>query len=128
MAAMAPPEHAQTGNGAASPELAAARSDLEENNLTGAHAALNRALNAGASGNEALALREDLRSREQARDAALNTARACLERHAYKCAWHNAGDAASMDAGSTEATAIEQRARTDWSESQAAGQGSDNDQ
>jgi hypothetical protein len=116
-AAPAPQDHDVTTG-----DLATARADLEENNLAGAHAALNRALAQGQANSEAFMLRQDLRSREQARDAALNAARACLAQHSWKCAWHNAGNALSIDSSSAEASALEQRSLVDWGASnQSAG-------
>jgi hypothetical protein len=111
---IAPAAPAPQVNDVTTGDLAIARADLEESNLAGAHAALNRALAQGQANSEAFTLRQDLRSREQARDAALNTARACLAQHAWKCAWHSAGNALSIDSSSAEASALEQRSLVDW--------------
>ncbi|MGV2291790.1 zinc-ribbon domain-containing protein [Trinickia sp. YCB016] len=121
--AAAPATHEPQDNNLTAPYLATARSDLDENNLAGARAALSKALDKAPANSDALMLRQDLASREHARDAALNKARACLEQHQWKCAWHSAGNALSIDSSSTEASALEQRSLVNWGETnQAEGQ------
>src|SRR5579863_8411616 len=124
--ATAPAPREPQNNDLTAPYLATARTDLDENNLAGARAALTKALDKGPANSAALTLRQDLVSREHARDAALNAARACLARHAWKCAWHSAGNALSIDSSSTEASALEQRSLVNWGATdQSAGQNPD---
>ncbi|QCP52705.1 hypothetical protein FAZ95_26535 [Trinickia violacea] len=124
--AAAPATHKPQDNDLTTPYLATARTDLDENNLAGARAALTKALDKGPANSDALMLRQDLLSREHARDAALNTARACLAQHSWKCAWHSAGNALSIDSSSAEASALEQRSLVNWGATdQAEGQSPD---
>ena len=125
-ATAAPTIHEPRNNDLTAPYLATARTDLDENNLAGARAALTKALDKGPANSDALMLRQDLASREHARDAALNKARACLAEHSWKCAWHSAGNALSIDSSSEEASALEQRSLVNWGETdQAAGRNPD---
>jgi hypothetical protein len=101
-------------------DLAAARAALEENDLARAHAALTRALDKGPANSEALMLRQDLQSREHARDAYLHTARTCLAQRAWTCAWHSAGNALSIDSSSAEASALEEHSLVNWGPSNQA--------
>ena len=94
--------------------VATARTDLQENDLAGARSALKKAMDEGPADGEALTLNQELLSREQARDAALSTARACLAQRSWKCAWHSAGNALSIDSSSAEASALVQRSLVDW--------------
>jgi hypothetical protein len=112
--AAAPAPDASRDNGVAGRDLAIARAALEENDLAQAHAALTRALDEDPANSEAFTLRQDLRSREQARDADLHTARACLARRQWTCAWHSAGNAQSIDSSSTEASALVERSFVNW--------------
>jgi hypothetical protein len=94
-------------------ELAVASADMQKSDLTSAHAALARALVKEPANSEAFMLRQDLHSREQARDAALNVARGCAAQHLWHCAWQNAGNALSIDTSSLEARSMVQRSIVD---------------
>ena len=75
----------------------------------------------------AKSLLDQLVSREQARDASLNAARACVVQSRWHCVWHNAGAALSIDASSTEAKALVDRAIIESGAAAApAGPGPDN--
>ncbi len=86
---------------------------MQKSDLTSAHAALARALVKEPANSEAFMLRQDLHSREQARDAALNVARGCAAQHLWHCAWQNAGNALSIDTSSLEARSMVQRSIVD---------------
>lgn len=86
--------------------LAGARDSLAKNDLSAAHALLSRT---SETHGEAAELRDDLRSREAARDAALGSARDCAAQQRWQCAWHNAGNALAIDASSREARALVRR-------------------
>lgn len=95
------------GGGVASARLlAGARDSLAKNDLSAARALLSRT---GETRGEAAELRDDLRAREAARDAALGTARDCAAQQRWQCAWHNAGNALAIDASSREARALVRR-------------------
>ena len=100
---------------------------LAKNDLKGARASLRGVL-AGEPGNGyARSLLDQLVSREQARDASLNAARACVVQSRWHCVWHNAGTALSIDASSTEAKALVDRAIIESGAAAApAGPGPDN--
>ncbi|TKC87853.1 hypothetical protein FAZ69_16420 [Trinickia terrae] len=78
-----------------------------------AHIELASALAKDPSNSEAFMLRQDLTSREGARDAALSAARNCAAQHMWNCAWHNAGKALSIDSSSSEAHAMVRRSIVD---------------
>lgn len=100
---------------------------LAKNNLSGARASLAGVLATDPNNSYALSLREQLVSREQARDASLNAARACVVQSRWHCVWHNAGSALSIDASSTEAKALVDRAIIESGAATApAGPGPDN--
>jgi hypothetical protein len=101
--------HDRSRDGASSASLAGARAALDKNDLAAARAALASQPNTG----EAYMLRQDVASREKSRDALLNTARACVVQQRWSCAWHNAGDALSIDSSSVEAKALIERSIVD---------------
>lgn len=94
-------------------ELAAAWQSMQKNDLRSAQGSLDRALAADPNNSEAFMLRQDLMSREQARDDALIAARSCAAQHQWRCAWHNAGKALAVDSSSAEAKAMVQRSIVD---------------
>lgn len=107
--------------------LNTAQTQLSKSDLRGAKASLARALSADPHNGDALALRDQLLSREQARDASLNEAHACVVQSRWNCVWHNAGKALSIDASSTEAKALVDRAIVESGAATApAGPGPDN--
>jgi hypothetical protein len=100
---------------------------LAKNDLGGARASLSGILATDPRNGYALSLREQLASREQARDASLSAARACVVQSRWHCVWHNAGAALSIDASSTEAKALVDRAIIESGAATApAGPGPDN--
>jgi hypothetical protein len=100
---------------------------LAKNDLSGARASLSGVLATDPRNGYALSLREQLASREQARDASLSAARACVVQSRWHCVWHNAGTALSIDASSTEAKALVDRAIIESGAATApAGPGPDN--
>jgi hypothetical protein len=88
----------------------AARDSLAKNNLVATRRAIASALAAQPGNSEAFMLQQDLHSRERERDAALSAARACVVQQQWLCAWHNAGNALSIDSSSVEAKALVERA------------------
>ncbi|NRO95949.1 hypothetical protein GWC77_08370 [Paraburkholderia sp. NMBU_R16] len=90
--------------------IALAQASLAKANLAAARRALDAARAAQPGNSEAFMLQQDLVSRERARDSALNSARVCAVQQEWNCAWHQAGSALSIDAGSVEAKALVQRA------------------
>lgn len=90
--------------------IALAQASLAKANLAAARRALDAARAAQPGNSEAFMLQQDLVSRERARDSALNSARVCAVQQQWNCAWHQAGSALSIDAGSVEAKALVQRA------------------
>ncbi len=98
--------------------LAVAQDSLAKNNLSAARRALAAVEAAQPDNSEAFMLQRDLLSREQARDAALGTARTCFVEQRWSCAWHNAGSAMAIDSSSSEARSLVNRAMI---ESNAAG-------
>jgi hypothetical protein len=90
--------------------IALAQASLAKANLAAARRALDAARAAQPGNSEAFILQQDLVSRERARDSALNSARVCAVQQQWNCAWHQAGSALSIDAGSVEAKALVQRA------------------
>ncbi|MGN6652698.1 hypothetical protein [Trinickia sp.] len=103
-------EGAQYGRVAAARALDSAQAQLAKSDLRGARTSVARALAADPSNGQALSLREQLMSREQERDASLSAAHACVVQSRWNCVWHNAGKALSVDASSTEAKALVDRA------------------
>lgn len=100
---------------------------LAKNDLSGARASLSGVLATDPHNGYALSLRDQLASREQARDASLSAARACVVQSRWHCVWHNAGTALSIDASSTEAKALVDRAIIESGAATApAGPGPDN--
>lgn len=121
------PATAQTGRASASYALNSAQAQLSKSDLRGARASLARVLSADPHNGEALALRDQLLSREQARDASLSEAHSCVVQSRWNCVWHNAGKALSIDASSTEAKALVDRAIVESGAATApAGPGPDN--
>lgn len=111
----------------ASRTLDGVQARMAKNDLSGARASLAGVLATDPSNGYALSLREQLVSREQARDASLNAARACVVQSRWHCVWHNAGAALSVDASSTEAKALVDRAIIESGAATApAGPGPDN--
>jgi hypothetical protein len=103
------------------------QSKLAKNDLKGARASLRGVLTAEPGNGYAKSLLDQLVSREQARDASLNAARACVVQSRWHCVWHNAGAALSIDASSTEAKALVDRAIIESGAAAApAGPGPDN--
>ncbi|HWX12839.1 MAG TPA: hypothetical protein VNZ04_12725 [Trinickia sp.] len=90
--------------------VAAAQDSLAKNNLAATRRAIAAALAAHPDNSEAFVLQQDLHSRETARDAALSAARVCVVQQHWNCAWHNAGNALSIDSSSIEAKALVDRA------------------
>jgi hypothetical protein len=90
--------------------LALAQASLAKANLAAARRALDAVRAAQPGNSEAFMLQQDLVSRERARDSALNSARVCAVQQEWNCAWHQAGSALSIDAGSVEAKTLVQRA------------------
>jgi hypothetical protein len=106
--------------------IALAQASLAKSNLAAARRALDAAQAAQPGNSEAFILQRDLVSREKARDSALNSARVCAAQQEWNCAWHQAGSALSIDAGSTEAKALVQRAMIEsGAASRPAGPGAD---
>lgn len=101
---------AKTGRAATARVLDGVQARLAKNDLRGARASLASVLAADPRNGYALSLREQLVSREQARDASLSAARACVVQSRWNCVWHNAGSALSVDASSTEAKGLVSRA------------------
>jgi hypothetical protein len=123
----APREGAQYGPAAAAHALDIAQAQLAKSDLRGARASLARALAADPHNGGALSLREQLLAREQERDASLSAAHACVVESRWNCVWHNAGKALSVDASSTEAKALVDRAIVESGAATApAGPGPDN--
>jgi hypothetical protein len=118
---------AQSGRAAAYRALSTAQTQFGKSDLSGARASLNRALAADPRNGEALGLRDALSSREQERDAALSAAHACVEQSRWTCVWHYAGQALAVDASSTEARTLVNRAIVESGAATApAGPGPDN--
>ncbi|HTH75805.1 MAG TPA: hypothetical protein VL635_15500, partial [Trinickia sp.] len=101
---------AKTGRAGVARALDGVQARLAKNDLRGARATLSSVLASDPRNGYAQSLRDQLVSREQARDAALNAARACVVQSRWNCVWHNAGSALSVDASSTEAKALVDRA------------------
>ncbi|WP_206956469.1 hypothetical protein [Trinickia acidisoli] len=104
------PREARTGHAAFVRALDSAQVRFAKSDLRGARASLASALAADPNNGDALALRDQLVSREQQRDASLGAARACVVASRWNCVWHNAGKALAIDASSTEAKALVDRA------------------
>lgn len=118
---------ARSGSGTLTRTLDSVQARLAKNDLSGARASLAGVLAADPHNGYALSLRDQLASREQARDASLNAARACVVQSRWHCVWHNAGAALSVDASSTEAKALVDRAIIESGAATApAGPGPDN--
>lgn len=110
--------HSERRQASVAHSIAVAQENLAKNNLSAARRAIAAAQAAQPDNSDAFMLQRDLVSREQARDAALVAARTCLVEQRWTCAWHNAGNALSIDASSGEARALVNRAMI---ESNAAG-------
>jgi len=102
----AAPESADHRGKAVPRDLQAIQASLQKNDLTGARAALNDVIAAQPDNADAQRIRQELQTREQARDASLRTARGCAQQGSWACVWHNAGDALSTDTGSAEAKSL----------------------
>ncbi|WP_233870466.1 hypothetical protein [Paraburkholderia adhaesiva] len=90
--------------------LAIARASLDKNDLAPAHRSLMNALAEQPTNGEAQQMRTELASREGERDSLLGYARLCARNGQWVCAWHNAGQALTVDASSQEARALLSRA------------------
>jgi hypothetical protein len=86
--------------------LARARDGLGKNNLQLARSGIFWALSLQPDNPEALRLKQDLLSRERARNAALKAARSCVVQERAMCAWQNANTALSIDSSSNEAKGL----------------------
>lgn len=107
--------------------MTSAQVQLAKSDLRGARASIDRALASDPRNGDALALREQLISREQERDASLGAAHACVVQSRWNCVWHNAGKALAVDASSTEAKVLVNRAIVESGAATApAGPGPDN--
>ena len=125
--AQAQPKPRETRASVATRTLDSVQARLAKNDLSGARASLSGVLATDPRNGYALSLRDQLASREQARDASLNAARACVVQSRWHCVWHNAGTALSIDASSTEAKALVDRAIIESGAATApAGPGPDN--
>lgn len=123
----AQPQPRETRASVATRTLDSVQARLVKNDLSGARASLSGVLATDPRNGYALSLRDQLASREQARDASLNAARACVVQSRWHCVWHNAGTALSIDASSTEAKALVDRAIIESGAATApAGPGPDN--
>jgi hypothetical protein len=121
------PQPRETRASAATRTLDSVQARLAKNDLGGARASLSGVLATDPRNGYALSLRDQLASREQARDASLSAARACVVQSRWHCVWHNAGTALSIDASSTEAKALVDRAIIESGAATApAGPGPDN--
>ncbi|GJH30051.1 hypothetical protein [Caballeronia novacaledonica] len=89
--------------------LARAHDGLQKNNLQLARSGISWALSLQPDSPEALRLKQDLLSRERARNAALQAARSCVVQERAMCAWQNANTALSIDSSSNEAKGIAAR-------------------
>jgi hypothetical protein len=83
---------------------------------------LNEVLAAQPDNIDALRMRQELASREQARDASLRIARGCAQQGSWTCVWHSAGDALAKDTGSAEAKSLVSRSirESGWGTAPAA--------
>ncbi|WGS50583.1 hypothetical protein LFL96_03480 [Paraburkholderia sp. D15] len=81
----------------------AARTDLQQNNLSATRTRLAAALAAQPRNRDAVSLRAALTAREQQRDALLSLARGCGNVEHWTCMRHNANTALRIDASSKEA-------------------------
>ncbi|SAK90265.1 hypothetical protein AWB76_06535 [Caballeronia temeraria] len=86
--------------------LARAHDGLGKNNLQLARSGIFWALSLQPDNPEALRLKQDLLSRERARNAALKAARGCVVQERAMCAWQNANTALSIDSSSNEAKGL----------------------
>lgn len=126
-AAPATQNDAKTGRAGVARALDGVQARLAKNDLRGARATLSSVLASDPRNGYAQSLRDQLVSREQARDTALSAARACVVQSRWNCVWHNAGSALSVDASSTEAKALVDRAIIESGAATApAGPGPDN--
>ncbi|QCP53782.1 hypothetical protein FAZ95_32765 [Trinickia violacea] len=104
--AAAAPESADHRGKAVPRDLQSIQASLQKNDLTGARAALNDVIAAQPDNPDAQRIRQELQTREQARDASLRIARGCAQQGQWTCVWHNAGDALSADSSSAEAKSL----------------------
>lgn len=95
--------------------LAVARASLDKNNLGSARRSIMSALAEQPGNGEALQMQYELASREQTRDSMLGNARLCASQAQWVCAWHNAGNALTIDASSSEARNLLSRAMAEQS-------------
>ena len=89
-----------------SKNLQIAHAMLQKDNLSAAESRVAAVLAAQPNNRDALSMREDLRARQQQRDAALDVARGCVYMGRWNCAWHNAGNALVVDSSSADAKRI----------------------
>jgi hypothetical protein len=93
--------------------LARAHGGLEKNDLHTARSGVYWALSMQPDNRDALLLKQELVSRERARDATLKAARSCVGQERRQCVWQNASNALSIDSSSTEAQALVKRSNVD---------------
>ncbi len=96
--------------------LARARDGLNRNDLHTARSGVYWALSLQPDNRDALLLKQDLVSRERARDAALKAARSCAGQERRQCVWESASNALSIDSSSTEAQTLVKRSNIDSAE------------
>ena len=96
--------------------LARAHDGLDRNDLRAARSGVYWALSMQPDNRDALLLKQDLVSRERARDAALKEARSCAGQERRQCVWQNANNALSIDSSSTEAQTLVKRSNIDSAE------------
>lgn len=89
-----------------STNLQIAHAMLQRSNLAAAESRVAAVLAVQPKNRDALSMREDLRARQQQRDAALDLARGCAYMERWTCAWHNAGNALVIDSSSADAKRI----------------------
>jgi hypothetical protein len=89
-----------------STNLQIAHAMLQRDNLAAAESRVAAVLAVQPKNRDALSMREDLRARQQQRDAALDLARGCAYMGRWTCAWHNAGNALVIDSSSADAKRI----------------------
>jgi hypothetical protein len=89
--------------------LRAARASLQDNNLSGAKAAVAAALSMDADNGDARTIQRDIASREQRRDTELQAGSACEKDHQWACVRQHASDALAIDTSSPTAQAMLER-------------------
>jgi hypothetical protein len=91
--------------------LARAHTGLEQNDLRMARSGIYWTLSLQPDNSDALGMKQDLLSRERARDAALKAARSCVGQERQQCVWQNANTALSIDSSSAGAKALVESSR-----------------